>query len=680
MPKLLWVALPLLIAATLLVLQALLRRRAPSRQALNIWSSLLLVGYVSTTAGLGIFWMANQQLPPFDWHYLFGYTTVLLVALHLVFNFPIAWRYLTRPPGAAPAALASDKQRAASGRRRWLSTLGVLLTAGAAFVLGMRHGRSDFRVEWPMPGGGSSSSSSSSSAGGGPTALALVDRSAALELVERYHAFSTHTRVGVLLRAPSVDWGDPPPPFKHYPDAPRIALAPFALAPFAPFAPAAADSAPFGLQALAAVLWHTAAVTDARGPVKLRASPSSGALFSTELYVVARVVAGLPPGLWHYDAKAHALERLAGASPADAQLGAPSEPALHGATAVIVATAVFRRTGHKYRDRSYRYVLADLGHALENLRLAAGACGASADFVNRFDESRAAATLGVDESEEGVLALVALRPMAAPGPATVDAGPSTAAAVRPPQPETRWLLPPAPAEPALPLGVTSAVHLATSLRAAAPPASASSASTAPAADRPAGSLTLPTAAAASGANVLAIIATRRSVRRFAPTPLSLDALAGVLAGMTARRSPPLLSAAVQVYVVVNAVAGLAPGAYRYESGPHRLVTHRANTDLRATAQAAAFDQDAIGGAAVVFVLAIKRVTFAADASGPARGYRHAFIEAGLVGERIYIEAGARGLGVCAVGAFYDTEAAALVAIDPDHEWVVHFAALGVPSA
>ena len=537
MPKLLWVALPLLTAVTLLALQAVLRRRAPSRHALNIWSSLLLTGYVATTAGLGIFWMANQQLPPFDWHYLFGYTTVLLVALHLAFNFPIAWRYLTRPSGAAPAALASDKQHAASGRRRWLSTLGLLLTAGTAFVLGMRHGRSDFRVEWPMPGGGGSS------AGGGPAAFALADRSAALELVERYHAFSTHTRVGVLLRAPSVDWGDPPPPFKQYPGAPRVALPPAAAA--------AAAAAPFGLEALGAVLWHTAGVTDARGPVKLRASPSSGALFSTELYVAARAVAGLPPGLWHYDAEAHALERLAGASPTDAALGAPSVPALHGTAAVIVATAVFRRTGHKYRDRSYRYVLADLGHALENLRLAAGACGARADLVNRFDEARAAATLGIDEGEEGVLALVALRPMAAPRPATVAAAPSPAAAERPPQPETRWLLPPAPAGQALPLGVTSAVHLATSLRAAAPSASTSPAAAvpAPAADRPAGSLTLPpaaAAAAASGANLLAIIATRRSVRRFAPTPLSLDALAGVLAGMTAARSPPLLSAAVQV--------------------------------------------------------------------------------------------------------------------------------------
>ena len=34
---------------------------------------------------------------------------------------------------------------------------------------------------------------------------------------------------------------------------------------------------------------------------------------------------------------------------------------------LVVATAIFQRSGHKYRDRTYRYVLADLGHALENL-------------------------------------------------------------------------------------------------------------------------------------------------------------------------------------------------------------------------------------------------------------------------------------------------------------------------
>jgi hypothetical protein len=75
----------------------------------------------------------------------------------------------------------------------------------------------------------------------------------------------------------------------------------------------------------------------------------------------------------------------------------------------------------------------------------------------------------------------------------------------------------------------------------------------------------------------------------------------------------------------------------------------------------------------VFAPSIDRAALAADPLGPARGYRHAFLDAGLVGERIYLEAGARGLG-----AFYDDEAAAAVAVDTAPEWVVHFAALGVP--
>ena len=105
MPKLFWVALPLLMAAALVAVQGL-RRRPLSRHALNVWSSVLLIAYVATTAGLGIFWVANQQLPVFDWHYLFGYATVSLVALHLAFNFRSVWRYITRPRTVTPAARA----------------------------------------------------------------------------------------------------------------------------------------------------------------------------------------------------------------------------------------------------------------------------------------------------------------------------------------------------------------------------------------------------------------------------------------------------------------------------------------------------------------------------------------------------------------------------------------------
>lgn len=626
MQKLLWVALPLLAVLALLAAQVL-RRRAPSRHTLNVWSSLLLAAYVLTTAGLGLFWVANQQLPVFDWHYLFGYITLLLVVLHLLFNFRIVWRHFTRGRPAEPTPQVDDSPpHRPLLPRRTLAVAGALLASGAAYLLGLRHGR---------PESGTQPVAAQNTVNAGASALTLI---------ERYHAMTSHSRAGVLLQAPAVNWGDAPPPFKpHAATAPRLALP----------APGTPPGAPDSVASLSAVLWHTAGITETRGSLKLRASPSSGALFSTELYVAARSVAGLAPGLWHYDAATHTLVRWQDGVPTAEALGAAS---LHEAHATIIATAVFRRSGHKYRDRTYRYVLADLGHALENLRVAAAATGAQAHFIARFDESRAATTLGLDEGEEGVLALLAMLP----------------ASQAPLPPEPPWQPLAAPSEHSAPLGVTSAMHRATSLRAAAPPAAASAVMASPV--LPVKAIALPPASPARQ-NVLDLIATRRSVRRFAPTPLPLQALSGVLAGLAGHGTPPL-STALRVSVVAHAVAGLAPGAYRYEPARHALLPRRTPADLRAAAGAAALDQDVIRDAAAVFVLSLDRASVAADPTGPARGYRHAFLEAGRLGERVYLEAGARGLGACAVGAFYDDEAAAIVAIDPAHEWVLHFVALG----
>ena len=648
MPKILWVALPLLLAAAVLVVQTL-RKRAPSRRAINIVASVLLLGYVATTASLGIFWVANQQLPVFDWHYLFGYGTVLLVSLHLAFNFPIVWRFFARHRATAAETRAADARGVGiDARRRSLGVLGLLAATGAAFLLGLRHGRSELKIE---------TSAGSPAATGTPP----PDPSAtALAIVERFHAFSSHSRAGLFARAPGVDWGDPPPPFKRH-----GGVAPVRLPP-----PGAARAATVDVAALAAVLWHTTGVTETRGGLHLRASPSSGALFSTELYVAARALPGLAPGLWHYDPRSHALERLREPTTGEPLFGTAADEALHGAAAFVVATAIFRRTGHKYRDRTYRYVLADLGHALENLRVAARSLGVPTRFVTAFDEAQAAQALGVDEVEEGVLAVIALgAPSAATAPAAAPTALSSTSSA------SRWRSAPALAVHGAPLGVTAAVHAATSLRAAAAPSPAAVASSALPARPPSADIVALPSAEPVAPDWLGVIATRRSVRRYAAASLPLPTLAAVLSHM-ATREGPLLSAAVRINVVVHAVAGLAPGAYRYEPAQHALLPRRVPLALRDAARAAALDQDVIGDAAAVFVLSIDRTLFAADPLGPARGYRHAFLEAGLVGERVYLEAVARGLGACAVGAFYDDEAAALVGVDPAREWVVHFAALG----
>jgi nitroreductase len=95
-------------------------------------------------------------------------------------------------------------------------------------------------------------------------------------------------------------------------------------------------------------------------------------------------------------------------------------------------------------------------------------------------------------------------------------------------------------------------------------------------------------------------------------------------------------------------------------------------DFAIQARNAALDQDVIGDAAVVLILSADS---AQALKNGARGYRMAFLEAGLMGERWLLGAVARDLGACPIGAFYDDEAAALVKAGKGR-WVLHFAALG----
>ena len=657
MNKLVWVFLPLL-AAALLAGALALRGRLPTRARLNAISSLLLLVYLLATAGLGIFWVANQHLPVFDWHYLFGYATVLLVVLHLAFNLRALLAALRprRQAASAPAA-AAPRRRRLSGA---LALGGLAASTGGAYWLGLRHGRTELHI------------------GGDPAGLGDANQAAAstLAVVEAFHAHSAHSRAGVLRRAASADWGGAPPPFKTHAQAPAQPLP-------APWRTAPADPPGLNAQALATLLWAAAGITAERGGLRLRAAPSSGALFATELYLAVRQLPGVPSGLWHVDVPGRGLRRLAEALPP--ALAATLPPALAatlppGVPVALLATAVFRRSGHKYGERTYRYLLGDLGHALENVRVAGQALHVGVHFARAFDESVWADALQLDEREEGVLAQLWL----------TDA----AATPRPVAPPADWAIP--LRQGSAPLGMTDAVHRATSLRAAASGAGSVRASPTdrpppagadwppPAADSPAmGRAAAVALLAASGpvpalADPLPLIAARRSVRRYRPQALPLPVLGQLLRAMTT--PAPQWSAAVRASVVAHAVDGLPAGAWAWVPVADALHARpAAGAPGRRRSRAAGLDQDAIGDAAAVVVLTLDRGAFAADPAGAARGWRHAFLESGLWGERLYLAGQALGVGVCAVGAFYDDEAAALIGADPAREWVVHFAALGWPA-
>jgi len=133
------------------------------------------------------------------------------------------------------------------------------------------------------------------------------------------------------------------------------------------------------------LLWAAQGETDESG---LRASPSAGALYPLELYLVAGSIEGLEPGIYHYEVGAHRLSRVASGDRRRELAGAAlGQSAVSEAAAVIAVGAIYSRTTGKYGDRGRRYVHMEAGHAAQNVLLQATALGLDAVPIGAFDDS-----------------------------------------------------------------------------------------------------------------------------------------------------------------------------------------------------------------------------------------------------------------------------------------------------
>jgi SagB-type dehydrogenase family enzyme len=139
----------------------------------------------------------------------------------------------------------------------------------------------------------------------------------------------------------------------------------------------------------------------------LRLVPSGGALYPLELYVLARRVAGLPAGTYHFDPFDRALERLAEGPP---ELGRVfiDESLAENPAAVAVVTGVFYRSRCKYGLRGYRFALLEAGHLMQALLLLATASGIAALPLGGFYDAVLDRLLRANGVDESVLYAVAL--------------------------------------------------------------------------------------------------------------------------------------------------------------------------------------------------------------------------------------------------------------------------------
>jgi SagB-type dehydrogenase family enzyme len=165
---------------------------------------------------------------------------------------------------------------------------------------------------------------------------------------------------------------------------------------------------------------------------------------------------------------------------------------------------------------------------------------------------------------------------------------------------------------------------------------------------------------------------RRSLRKFAPEPLSLAAASQLLwaaQGITDRkglRTAPSAGALypLEILLVAGNLSGVRAGVYRYDPEGHRLL-RVLDGDRREHVAEAALDQDWIAEAPAILVIAAVYERTARKYKRRSQRYVH--IEAGHAAQNIYLQATALGLGTTMVGAFHDDELARAVGLKRDEE-------------
>jgi SagB-type dehydrogenase family enzyme len=322
-----------------------------------------------------------------------------------------------------------------------------------------------------------------------------------------------------------------------------------------------------------------------------RAAGSAGGRFPLELYVAARGVAGLADGVWWYDPEAHALRRV-------------GPPATGGATTIVV-TGIPWRTGWRYAERGYRHLHWDAGTMLSQLLALAVSAGVEARLWTRFPDARVAELVGADGVHEFPVALVTL----GPGEPATDAG----------GPAERGEVDREPQEYPL----ITATQRAGDDDALGEPWPAGAAVDAP--GRPTPPLD-------------EVILRRGSTRRMDPAAeLDREQLEWPM-------TVALRGIDLPHFVVVHAVRGVPPGAYRWPDLVHPLGTPATREELYRIC----LDQGLGADAAYVAIAGeeLERLD--------ARGYRDAQLAAGIVEGRLHLAAYALGVGASGM-TFYDSE-------------------------
>jgi SagB-type dehydrogenase family enzyme len=177
---------------------------------------------------------------------------------------------------------------------------------------------------------------------------------------------------------------------------------------------------------------------------------------------------------------------------------------------------------------------------------------------------------------------------------------------------------------------------------------------------------------------------RRSRRKFNGEPLSLEELSflcwatqGIrqVSGDRTRtyRTVPSAGARhpLETYLMINRVQGLEPGLYRYLALDHQLGFVAPTEDLKTrTTSGEWFTQDY----AVTFAWTV--IPYRTEWRYTVLSHKMIALDAGHVCQNLYLACESLGLGVYAIGAYFQDELDAILDVDGQDEFTIYLAQVG----
>ncbi len=494
-----------------------------------------------------------------------------------------------------------------------------------------------------------------------------------------YHDATKHSYESVRGNRHFLDFDNYPLPFKIYPALEPIPLprdaAQTGIAALSAIADAGISPDPEtipDLATLAQILFFSAGITRTKkfsgGDIYFRAASCTGALYEIELYVVCGDLPGLAAGVYHFNPGDFALRQLRAGDFRGALTDATAgDPAVRHAPAILISTGTYWRNAWKYQARTYRHFGWDNGTMHANLLAMCAAhrlparvvCGFVDDDVNRL--------LALDTQREVALTLVPIGHVNLASPVPPQITPLHFESVPPSRKEIDY---PLMREMHAASSLVSVDEVAAWRKAAEPHPSDELRTEKIFPLEPLADADIPRD------TIEQVIFRRGSTRQFARQPITFRELSTALDRSTRGIPADFLATPNEslndIYVIVHAVEGLAPGAYFFDRERGALVCLKEG-NFRDDAYYLGLEQDLPAeAAAAIFYMADLRVILERFGN---RGYRAVQLEAGLLGGKLYLAAYAQRLGATGL-TFYDDDVTQFFSPHAENKAAIFLMALG----